>query len=181
MDPRKIVFQETAVVAVGEVICTAAMIGIFALLSSFDRSVLLGGIVGCLMGKAIPKRFQDILYMVCGVSTLFIAITGALEQMLRVENGAIVSSGSMLTPTVVQRYTPSVASTSSMRSGSVIGHQSLRTHLREKALQRCGGTCLVNVVFVHERLYDGRFVTALLDPRPYIGTGRIQLDHAVKL
>ena len=39
---------------------------------------------------------QDTLTRVCGVSTLFIAITGALEQMLTIENGAIVSGGAML-------------------------------------------------------------------------------------
>ena len=46
MDSRKLVFQETAIVAVGQVICVGAMLGIFALLGQFDRTVLLGGIVG---------------------------------------------------------------------------------------------------------------------------------------
>ena len=49
MDSRKIVFQETAVVTVGEVVGVAAMLAVFALLGSFDRSVLLGGIVGGIM------------------------------------------------------------------------------------------------------------------------------------
>jgi hypothetical protein len=46
MDTRKYVLQETAVVAVGQAVCVAAMIGIFALLGNYDRTVLLGGIVG---------------------------------------------------------------------------------------------------------------------------------------
>ena len=46
MDMRKYVLRQTGVVALGEAIGVVAMIGIFALLSSFDRSVLLGGIVG---------------------------------------------------------------------------------------------------------------------------------------
>lgn len=46
MESRKIVFQETAIVAVGEVLCTAAMVGIFALLGHYDTQVLLGGIAG---------------------------------------------------------------------------------------------------------------------------------------
>ena len=46
MDMRKYVLRQTGVVALGEAIGVAVMIGIFALLSSFDRSVLLGGIVG---------------------------------------------------------------------------------------------------------------------------------------
>jgi hypothetical protein len=46
MDSRKIVYQETAVVAIGEAICVALMLVVFALLNMFDRSVLLGGIIG---------------------------------------------------------------------------------------------------------------------------------------
>lgn len=46
MNSRKLVLKETAIVAIGEGICVAAMIGIFALLGYYDTSVLLGGIVG---------------------------------------------------------------------------------------------------------------------------------------
>ena len=46
MDMRKYVLGQTVVVALGEMIGVAAMIGIFALLDSFDKTVLLGGIVG---------------------------------------------------------------------------------------------------------------------------------------
>ena len=49
MDSRKIVFTQTAVVAVGELIGVGAMLGVFALLSMFDLSVLLGGIIGCIV------------------------------------------------------------------------------------------------------------------------------------
>lgn len=46
MDSRKFVLKETAIIALGQAICVAAMIGIFALLGHFDRSVLIGGIAG---------------------------------------------------------------------------------------------------------------------------------------
>ncbi len=46
MDHRKFVYQETGIVALGQLICVAAMIGVFFLLDHFDRKVLLGGIVG---------------------------------------------------------------------------------------------------------------------------------------
>lgn len=46
MDARKLVMKETAVVAVGQVICVGAMLGIYALLGYFDNPVLLGGIAG---------------------------------------------------------------------------------------------------------------------------------------
>lgn len=49
MDSKKIVFQETGIVAIGEILCTAVMIGVFALLGMYDTSVLLGGIVGAVL------------------------------------------------------------------------------------------------------------------------------------
>ena len=50
MDSRKFVLKETA--AAGQAICVAIMIGVFALLGRFDRSVLLGGIFGGLIAVA---------------------------------------------------------------------------------------------------------------------------------
>ena len=52
MDSRKYVFKETLTVAVGEAICVAVMLGVFALLGKFDRSVVLGGILGGLLAVA---------------------------------------------------------------------------------------------------------------------------------
>ena len=49
MDSQKIVYQETGIVAIGVLICTAVMIGTFALLGKYDTSVLLGGIVGAIL------------------------------------------------------------------------------------------------------------------------------------
>ena len=49
MDMRKFVLRQTGIVALGEAIGVAGMIGIFALLGSFDMTVLLGGIVGGLV------------------------------------------------------------------------------------------------------------------------------------
>ena len=59
-------------------------------------AILVGGLVGSLVGKAIPKRFQDILYLVCGVSTLFLGIGGAMQHMLIVEDGALNTQGTMM-------------------------------------------------------------------------------------
>ncbi|MDY3224992.1 MAG: DUF554 domain-containing protein [Candidatus Faecousia sp.] len=59
-------------------------------------AIVAGGVGGALFGKFLKENVQDTLTKVCGISTLFIAITGALEQMLTVENGKIVSGGSML-------------------------------------------------------------------------------------
>ena len=46
MDSRKFVITETLIVALGEALCVAAMLGIFALLGKFDGTVLFGGILG---------------------------------------------------------------------------------------------------------------------------------------
>lgn len=70
------------------------MVGLGTIINTL--AILLGGLCGALFGRFLSDSTQDTLTKVCGVSTLFIAVTGALEQMLRLENGAIVSSGSML-------------------------------------------------------------------------------------
>ncbi|MBO5079090.1 MAG: ATP synthase subunit I [Oscillospiraceae bacterium] len=49
LESRKIVFQETAVVLIGELLCTGIMYGIYGLLSLFTVKVLLGGLLGCLL------------------------------------------------------------------------------------------------------------------------------------
>ena len=59
-------------------------------------AILVGGLFGRLVGKAIPKRVQDTLYMVCGVSTLFIGIGGCMQHMLVVETGSLNTQGTMM-------------------------------------------------------------------------------------
>ena len=62
MDSRKFVLKETAIVAIGQAICVAVMIGVFALLGKFDRSVWLGGIFGGVLATL------NFLFMAIGVS-----------------------------------------------------------------------------------------------------------------
>lgn len=52
MESRKIVFKETAIVLIGQLICVAGMFGIYALLGSWSSKVLLGGIVGGFLATA---------------------------------------------------------------------------------------------------------------------------------
>ena len=59
-------------------------------------AILAGGVLGGLFGKLLSDSAQDTLTKICGVSTLFIAVSGAMEGMLRIEDGVIVSGGSML-------------------------------------------------------------------------------------
>lgn len=62
MDSRKFVLKETAIVLLGEVLCSTAMVGIFALLGKFDRTVLLGAIVGAALATL------NFLFMAIGAS-----------------------------------------------------------------------------------------------------------------
>lgn len=49
MDSRKIVYKETAIVAVGELVLSAAMVGVFTALGYFKMNVLWGALTGCLV------------------------------------------------------------------------------------------------------------------------------------
>ena len=46
MESRRFVIKETGMVAIGQAVCVAVMIGLFALLGHYDKTVLLGGIFG---------------------------------------------------------------------------------------------------------------------------------------
>lgn len=49
MDSRRFVLKETAIVLLGEILCSGAMVGIFALLGKYDSAVLLGAAVGAVL------------------------------------------------------------------------------------------------------------------------------------
>ena len=59
-------------------------------------AIVAGGLLGRLVGGRLPDRIRDALTKACGISTVFIAVSGALEQMLTVEDGAVTASGSIL-------------------------------------------------------------------------------------
>ena len=46
MKSRKFIIRETALLALGQLICVAAMVGIFALIGQFSYKVVLGGAIG---------------------------------------------------------------------------------------------------------------------------------------
>ena len=58
--------------------------------------ILLGGVLGLCFGKLLKERHQQTLTRVCGVSTLFIGIGGALEGMLSITDGGVASGSGML-------------------------------------------------------------------------------------
>ena len=59
-------------------------------------AILLGGLLGLCFGKLLKERHQQTLTRVCGVSTLFIGIGGALEGMLSIGGRGVISGNTML-------------------------------------------------------------------------------------
>ena len=53
-------------------------------------AIIAGGVCGGLFGRFLKESAQDTLTKVCGVSTLFIAISGALEGLETVSNGSML-------------------------------------------------------------------------------------------
>ena len=64
------------------------MVGLGTIINT--AAILVGGVLGALFGRFLSDSAQDTLTKVCGVSTLFIAITGVLEEMLTVEGMLII-------------------------------------------------------------------------------------------
>ena len=52
MNSKNTAFQETRTILLGQILCTAAMIAVFAVLGYYQFSVLLGGISGALIATA---------------------------------------------------------------------------------------------------------------------------------
>lgn len=70
------------------------MIGLGTLLNS--ASIVAGGVAGRLAGKRFRPSQQESLARTIGVCVMFIAIAGAMEGMLRVDNGSLTAGRSML-------------------------------------------------------------------------------------
>ena len=67
------------------------MIGLGTLINT--GAILAGGLLGGLFGRFLSQHTQEALTKACGISTIFIAVAGALEQMALVENSAMLVIG----------------------------------------------------------------------------------------
>ena len=70
------------------------MIGLGTLING--GAVVAGGVIGHFTGKLFKPEQQDALNKTCGVSVLFIAIAGAMQGMMNIDEGKLVSGKSML-------------------------------------------------------------------------------------
>ena len=85
METRNYVLKQTAIVALGQALCVAAMLGIFALLGYFDYTVVLGGLMGAVVAVL------NFLFMAIGIS---LAADKAQEQ--NVKGGKSLVTGSYM-------------------------------------------------------------------------------------
>ena len=70
------------------------MIGLGTLINT--GAVVAGGVLGGIVGKLFDDEQRESLNKASGVSVLFIAIAGAMEGMLQIDQGALASGKSML-------------------------------------------------------------------------------------
>lgn len=70
------------------------MVGLGTIINT--GAIILGGGFGLAFGRFMKESMQDTLCKTCGVATMFLAIAGAMEGMLSLRDGSLVSGGSML-------------------------------------------------------------------------------------
>ena len=59
-------------------------------------AIVIGGLCGLFLGRSVKVRYQDILMISVGVCIMMLGIGGTMEEMLSVQDGNIVSGGSMM-------------------------------------------------------------------------------------
>ncbi len=62
--------------------------------------IVAGGIIGHFFGKLLKERHQETLTRACGISVLFIGIAGAMEGMLTVDDGGVITGGKAMLITI---------------------------------------------------------------------------------
>lgn len=70
------------------------MIGLGTIINA--GAIILGGLIGLAGGKLIHRRLQQTLMQAMGVCVLFVGLGGALEKMLTIADGSLVSTGTMM-------------------------------------------------------------------------------------
>ena len=70
------------------------MIGIGTIINS--AAIIVGGLVGHFTSKLFHQEQRDSLSKACGISVIFIAIAGAMQGMLTINNNTLTGGNSML-------------------------------------------------------------------------------------
>ena len=70
------------------------MIGLGTIINTI--AVIAGGLIGLVLKKGMKQKMQDTLMQACGISVIFIGISGTLSKMLVWNNGTLETTGTML-------------------------------------------------------------------------------------
>jgi len=70
------------------------MIGLGTLINA--GAIIAGGIGGLVVGKALKQRYQELILIVLGLSTMFIGVAGTLSKMLVIEGNTITTQGTYM-------------------------------------------------------------------------------------
>ena len=70
------------------------MIGLGTIINA--AAIVASGLAGHFTGKLFREEQQESLTKACGISVLFIAVSGAMQGMLQIDGGGLVSGKSML-------------------------------------------------------------------------------------
>ena len=70
------------------------MVGLGTIINS--AAIVAGGLAGNFISKLFRQDQQDAVSKACGISVMFIAIAGAMQGMLYIDHGRVLSGKSML-------------------------------------------------------------------------------------
>ena len=59
-------------------------------------AIIVGALIGMLFKRGLKERFQNIMMQACGLATIFIGLSGALEMILSVSEGKLKAGSTML-------------------------------------------------------------------------------------
>ena len=58
--------------------------------------IFLAGTFGCTFSSKMKEKMQETLFLITGIAVIFVGISGAMEQMLMIENGRLIPRNIMM-------------------------------------------------------------------------------------
>ena len=83
-------------------------------------AIVVGGLLGLLLKNALPQRISDTLTKAIGICVLFIGLSGALQNMFTIEDGALSVGADVLTA-YYRMETLELYAKISLTGGSILG------------------------------------------------------------
>ena len=70
------------------------MIGLGTIINT--AAIIAGGAIGMLFRSVLTDKQQESLSIACGIGSMFLGISGAIQGMIKLENGSLTGANSML-------------------------------------------------------------------------------------